>query len=123
MVAKRNGAVGAVIDGATRDTAELEQLRFPTWAAGVTPIPGGYGGYSVAEVDTPVNCRGVEVCPGDVVVADGDGVIVVPADDVAALIDVCEAMNADERASHEALAAGKSMDESYPSRSYYTRKA
>jgi regulator of RNase E activity RraA len=121
LVAHRRGVAGVLVDGYTRDTHEIEELGLATWTHGVTAIAGGYGGYSVAEVDVPIVCAGVEVLPGDCVVGDGDGLVIVPASDAERLLPECEAMDADEARSHEALKQGRTMLESYPSRNYYAK--
>lgn len=72
-----DGAVGIVTDGYCRDTAELALQKTPICARsrGRTIIPGRI---HVVEVQTPVACGGVQVCPGDIVGCDDDGVVVVP---------------------------------------------
>jgi 4-hydroxy-4-methyl-2-oxoglutarate aldolase len=75
--ARARGAIGCVIDGAVRDTHELRRLAFPTFATGCSPADS-YGRDEVVEHGGPVRCGGVLVCPGDLVVADDDGVVVVP---------------------------------------------
>jgi regulator of RNase E activity RraA len=121
--ARLRGVAGVVVDGLTRDVAEITEHRLPVWATGITPIAGGYGGYSIAEVNGPVNCCGIEVLPGDLIVADSDGVLVIPQDKAMPLLAICEEMDADEQATARALADGASMDEAYPSRGYYADSA
>jgi 4-hydroxy-4-methyl-2-oxoglutarate aldolase len=75
-VAQRNGIAGFVLDGVMRDLAEVRELGFPVYSRGLVPIPGIKA--RVAPLNEPVTCGGVLVRPGDVVVADEDGVIVVP---------------------------------------------
>lgn len=75
--ARARGAVACIVDGAVRDTRELERLQFPTFATGFSPADS-FGRDEVLEFGTPVVCGGVEVRPGDLVVADHDGVVVVP---------------------------------------------
>jgi len=75
-VAQRRGIAGFVVDGVVRDLAELRGARFPVFARGVCPIPGKKDVLSV--LNGTVRCGGVEVAPGDVVVADEDGIVVVP---------------------------------------------
>lgn len=70
------GLSGVVIDGAVRDTTEIRHHGFPTWAKAVTPRSGAAVGGG--EVEVPINCGGVVVRPGDIVMADDDGVVVVP---------------------------------------------
>lgn len=68
---------GAVIDGGVRDTAYLAKIGFPVYARGVVPSTS-LGHYRFAGSNIPVVCDGVTVAPGDVIVADPDGVVVVP---------------------------------------------
>jgi regulator of RNase E activity RraA len=76
-VAQRRGIAAFVIDGVVRDLAEIREMRFPVVARGVIPIPGTKA--AVAPHNEPVRCGGVTVHAGDVVVADEEGVVVVPA--------------------------------------------
>jgi regulator of RNase E activity RraA len=73
---KTKGLSGVIVDGAVRDTAEIREMGFPTWARAVTPRTGG--GKGGGEVNVPIECGGVGISPGDIVVADDDGVVVVP---------------------------------------------
>lgn len=122
LQASMRGAVGVVVDGTTRDVGEIQHLAFPVWCRGVTPIPSGYAGYSSVGTNVPVTCAGVEVIAGDYVVADQDGVIVVPQEQVLAVLDVCEEMEAAEHEARLNIEAGKTMLESYVSRSYYANR-
>jgi regulator of RNase E activity RraA len=76
-VAKRRCIAGFVIDGVIRDLAEVREDRFPVFARGVIPIPGGKRG--PGELNNTICCGGVQVSAGDIVVADEEGVVVVPA--------------------------------------------
>jgi regulator of RNase E activity RraA len=84
-IAQRNGVAGLVVDGVIRDVVESREHRFPVFGRGVSPIPArrvGDGGMNVQ-----VRCGGVVVNPGDIVVADEEGIVVVPrtrAEDVLA---------------------------------------
>jgi len=73
---KQKGLSAVIVDGAIRDTAEIREMRFPAWAKAVTPKTGGpkRGG----EINIPIECGGIRVNPGDIVMADDDGVVVVP---------------------------------------------
>ncbi|MEU6367828.1 RraA family protein [Streptomyces sp. NPDC046931] len=77
-VAKRRGVAAFVADGVIRDLAEVREMGFPVFARGVIPIPGAKN--VVEPLNVEVRCGGVRVSPGDIVVADGEGVVVVPAD-------------------------------------------
>jgi 4-hydroxy-4-methyl-2-oxoglutarate aldolase len=76
-VARRRGIAGFIVDGVIRDLAEVREDRFPVFARGVIPIPGGKD--KLGELNTTVRCGGVQVDAGDVVVADEEGIVVVPA--------------------------------------------
>ena len=73
------GIIGAIVDGAVRDLEGLMRLGFPCWAAGRTAITGRWR-LEAAAFGEPVAIGGVQVQQGDVVVADGGGVVFVPAD-------------------------------------------
>ena len=76
--AKLRGILGIVADGAVRDIADLRDLRFPTFARCATPHVGM--NRTVGETQVPVPCGGLIVNPGDYVLGDEDGVVVLPAD-------------------------------------------
>ena len=75
-VAQRRGVAGFVIDGVIRDLAESRANGFPLFACGVSPIPGAKDG--PGEINGTITCGGVTVNPGDVIVADEEGIVVVP---------------------------------------------
>jgi 4-hydroxy-4-methyl-2-oxoglutarate aldolase len=77
LEAKGRGIAGAICDGAVRDVGVLRDLPFPTWARAITAAHGGKDGQGW--INKPISCGGVIVNPGDIVVADDDGVIVFPA--------------------------------------------
>jgi 4-hydroxy-4-methyl-2-oxoglutarate aldolase len=75
-VAQRRGVVAIVTDGLIRDLAEVRGMAFPEFGRGVIPIPGAK--QRVEPLNTAVQCGGVRVEAGDIVVADEEGVVVVP---------------------------------------------
>lgn len=77
-VAQRRGIAGFVVDGVIRDLAEIRGAGFPVFARGVVPVAGVKD--ATAPLSEPVRCGGVMVRAGDIVVADDDGVLVIPAD-------------------------------------------
>jgi regulator of RNase E activity RraA len=83
------GEVGAIVDGAIRDVRLSRALRFPVWARAVTPVTGRWRVRTTAVNDT-VTIVGIEVQPGDLVVADADGVCFVPQPIVNEVLTVCE---------------------------------
>jgi 4-hydroxy-4-methyl-2-oxoglutarate aldolase len=75
-VAQRHGVAGFVIDGVIRDVGEARANGFPIFARGVSPIPGAKEG--PGEINGTITCGGATVHPGDVIVADEEGIVVVP---------------------------------------------
>lgn len=104
--ARSRGCVGMVIDGAARDVDALAEIGFGVWARAVSPA-GPYKdgpGY----VDVPVAVGGVVCHPGDLVVADDDGVVIVPAAEAFASLAGGRAVEADEAARRAAIIAARS---------------
>ncbi|MGH9722313.1 MAG: RraA family protein, partial [Bryobacteraceae bacterium] len=79
---RARGARGAVVDGLVRDVRKIEQLGFGLFAAGIKPVDSKGRG-QVVGYNVPVECGGVQVYPGDLIFADYDGVMVIPAAAVA----------------------------------------
>jgi len=76
--ARARGARGAVVDGLVRDVRKIDELGFPVFAAGIKPVDSRGRGL-VLDYNVPVECGGVIANPGDLVFADYDGVVVIPA--------------------------------------------
>ncbi len=76
-IAQSRGIAALVTDGVIRDVAEVRESGFPVFARGVIPVPGAK--LTVSPLNVRVTCGGVAVDPGDIVVADEDGIAVVPA--------------------------------------------
>ena len=110
MGAKMRGVSGVVVDGAVRDVDACEQFGFPVHARGTVPTTAR--GRIVQEAwNVPVRVGDVPVRPGDVVVADVNGVVVIPVERLAEVIEAAEAIMAKEYAMIEALRAGESMQD------------
>lgn len=106
------GAVGAVIDGGIRDTAAIQSLGFPVFHK-FRAARDAKGRWNVVDMRLPIVCAGVQVRPGDIIMGDADGVIVIPreiADDV--LIDSEETVRTETRI-RERVKAGEPVGELY----------
>jgi 4-hydroxy-4-methyl-2-oxoglutarate aldolase len=84
-VAQKNGIAAFVIDGMIRDIAEVRAMRFPVFARGVIPKPGKKE--FIGSLETRIACGGVAVSPLDMVVADEEGIVVIPVEERAACLE------------------------------------
>jgi len=92
--AQRRGIVGFVVDGVVRDIAESRDKRFPIFGRGIIPIPGKRTRKGV--LNRPVTCGGVAVSPGDMVIADEEGIVVLPSARAEEILRAAEARAARE---------------------------
>ncbi|MDW4905280.1 4-carboxy-4-hydroxy-2-oxoadipate aldolase/oxaloacetate decarboxylase [Streptomyces sp. ADMS] len=102
---QRRGVRGLVINTGVRDTAELRAMNFPVWSAAVSAQ--GTVKATGGSVNVPVVVGGQQICAGDVIIADDDGVMVVPRQRSAEAVKASEARTAKEEASRLAFAEGQ----------------
>jgi 4-hydroxy-4-methyl-2-oxoglutarate aldolase len=102
---RARGAAGLVIDAGCRDTAQLRDMGFPVWAKAVHAK--GTVKATVGSVNTPIICAGALVHPGDVVLADDDGVVIVPKAHAAGVAAAAAAREAKEAGTRRRLVAGE----------------
>ncbi|MEV4901172.1 methyltransferase [Citricoccus sp. NPDC055426] len=102
------GLAGFVVDGAVRDAEDLGQIGMPVFSRGITPAgPYHHGPYRMS---VPVACGGVAVSPGDIVVADSDGVVFVPAAEAEQIAEAAEAVFVDEAGRRERILAQRTTE-------------
>jgi 4-hydroxy-4-methyl-2-oxoglutarate aldolase len=102
---RARGVRALVIDAGCRDVVELERLGFPVWSKAVSPL--GTVKEELGSVNTPIVCAGQRVEAGDVVVADDDGVVVVPRGTAVDVLAACRAREEKEAVSRRRYAAGE----------------
>jgi 4-hydroxy-4-methyl-2-oxoglutarate aldolase len=103
--AKVRGLAGIVIDSGVRDVASLRRLGLPIWSAAITAA--GSVKATPGWVNVPVVCGDQAINPGDIIVADDDGVVAVPARFAAEVLEAARARTAKEAASREGIARGE----------------
>jgi len=104
------GYAGAVIDGGVRDVAYLRKIGFPVYATGIVPSTSVHH-YRFAGAQIPVLCDGVTVNPGDIVVADSDGVVVVPIAKADEVLKLAQEMDFKEHTMYPQIEQLKSIQE------------
>ncbi|MGV3574731.1 MAG: ribonuclease activity regulator RraA [Devosia sp.] len=108
------GGAGMVIDGALRDRPNLSKLEIPTWVRGWTPNFHTQTNLMPFSVNTPIACGGVTVMPGDIIVADDDGAVCVPAALAAEVIQRSNQHHEWEDFSRMKLKQGAPLQRYYP---------
>lgn len=107
------GAAGAVTDGGFRDTPDIAEMDFPVYAAG-SSAPTNLIRLHAQDINVPIGCGGVPVYPGDIIVGDGEGVVVIPAHIANEIAEEAAAMTEFEDWVEEQVKTGRSTFGLYP---------
>lgn len=110
LAAKIKGIGGLVADGGVRDQEEMIEHRFPVFARHMTPLTGRTR-LAVTGINEPVSCGGVRVRPGDVIVADGSGVVCIPTEHALQVAEMAGRYTKDDEQAAAELAKGLSFRE------------
>jgi len=110
--ARYRGSRGIIIDGYTRDTAAIAEMGFPTFCRGIHPADS-LGRLDVAAHNVPIQCGGVAVDPGDLVLADADGIVLIPCAVAVQAIELAEEKVRGENLVRAKLAEGMSVTEAF----------
>ena len=120
LAALRKRLAGVVIDGAVRDSLSISRSRLPVFARAVVPNAGG--AEYVGDVNIAVQCGGQVVRPGDWMVGDEDGVVVIPAERLSDTIGTAERIVKAEKALEKAILSGVDLGQLLRSREIIERK-
>jgi 4-hydroxy-4-methyl-2-oxoglutarate aldolase len=107
---KFRGLAGAVVDGGVRDTPQIARLQFPVFSRGIVPSTT-VNHYRFSGQNIPVTCAGVEVRPNDVIVADMDGVVVVPREHAPDVLKKAQQLDESEHSMYPFIEKYKSIRE------------
>jgi regulator of RNase E activity RraA len=107
---KFRGLAGAVIDGAVRDLPQIKRIQFPVYSRGVSPATS-INHYRFEATNVPVTCAGVRVTPGDIIVADEDGIAVVPRARAAEVLKKAQELDDTEHRMYPFIEKFKSIKE------------
>ena len=105
LAAKLKGVGGLIVDGGVRDREEMIEHAFPVFARHMTPLTGRTR-LAVTGINEPVSCGGVRVRAGDVMVADGSGVVCIPAEHAAKVAELARQYSRDDELAAAELAKG-----------------
>ena len=105
LAAKLKGIAGLIVDGGVRDREEMVEHQFPVFARHMTPLTGRTR-LAVTALNEPVSCGGVRVRPGDIMVGDGSGVVCIPAEHAARLVELAESYAKDDALAAAELGKG-----------------
>jgi len=118
VMATRRKVAGTVIDGVCRDVPKIRQLKYPVYSRDWFMVTGK-DRVKLASINEPVSIGNVEVCPGDILVGDDTGVVVIPLKRAGEVLEVAKGIAAAEARIEEAIRQGKSLREARQQTGYH----
>ena len=110
QAARVKGIQAAVLDGGARDIIEAKELKFPIYARSIVPSTS-VGRTKVSAIHVPIQCGGITVAPGDIVVGDADGVVVIPKQKLGEALKLAQEIDQIEKTEVVDLRTGSAMSE------------
>jgi regulator of RNase E activity RraA len=110
---KARGCAGIVTDGGFRDTPDVALLAFPAYQHAPAPAPS-FGRLQAVELDVPIGCSDVAVYPGDIIVGDAEGVVVIPSGIASRIADEASELTQYDTFAAEEIARGRAIPGLYP---------
>lgn len=110
VAAQQNGAAGLIVDGGVRDADEIMELGFPVFSRHVVPLSGKTR-VKVIEINTTIKIDGMPVHPGDIIIGDSSGIVVVPRDRAAEVAERAAELERQDRQASEEIRNGLSFTE------------
>ncbi|MDQ0206140.1 RraA family protein [Alkalicoccobacillus murimartini] len=117
-VAKRTNIAGTVIDGVNRDSSQSLALDYPIFSKGAY-MRTGKGRVQVQQINEPVYISDVKVCPGDIIVGDSDGVVVIPVEKEAEVVAAALEIKKNEDLIRQSIEKGMRLDEARTRYNYH----
>ena len=110
LMAKKCALAGNIVDAGVRDIQDIRGLDYPVWSRGITPITGKFR-FEALEINGPVVCAGVSVHPGDLVVADDTGVVIIPQNLIKDVVRLAVEASKKEERLIQVIEEGSSVEE------------
>ena len=117
--AKRKGLAGMIIDGGCRDIRQIHKMQFPVYVRYITPLAGT--AQQIFHTQIPVEVGGVSVFPGDIILGDDDGIVVMDEEEMIKIVDAAESIQQKEEKVLAKMEEGQSLFDMLNFREHYER--
>lgn len=121
LFCKTNGIEGSVVDGATRDVDDIQAMGYPVFARCIVPR-GGFRSYRGSiNINVTISCGGIAVSPGDIVIGDSDGVVIVPKENAVSVLESARAIVLKEEQIRQRVMKGETLFDIYEIEKYLSK--